>query len=196
VGANLAARLRGDELPQPVAVANWPRSGWQFDERFAAYCDEVAAGRIPEAVSRTTDLGDSIMTAIALAPLFDRPSRFVDLQRLRVQECDRVEALYEGLTRCGARVESVRDAARDELVVYPSELRGATIETYDDHRVAMCFAMLGLFVPGMVILNPSCVSKTFPDFWAKLAAPLPEGLGAGLRDPSDGHLLALAERRD
>lgn len=195
VGANLGARLRGDEVPEPVEVANWPRSGWQFDERYAAYCDAAAAGRAPEVVSRLTDLGDSIMTAIVLAPLLDRPTRFVDLARLRVQECDRVEALYEGLTRCGARIEMLGD----DLLVHPtpaSELHGATIETYDDHRVAMCFGTLGLFVPGIVILNPSCVSKTFPDFWAKLAAPMPDGLGATLRDASDGHALTLNERRD
>jgi 3-phosphoshikimate 1-carboxyvinyltransferase len=196
VGASLAARLLGSEVAQPVEVANWPRSGWQFDERFARWCDDVLAGHTPERVSRLTDLGDSIMTAIVLAPLLDRPVRFVDLARLRVQECDRVEALYEGLTACGARIEMLGD----DLLVHPSTaaspLHGATIETFDDHRVAMCFAMLGLFVPGMVIRNPSCVSKTFPDFFAKLAAPMPDGLGATLRDPSDGHVLDLHERKD
>ena len=60
------------------------------------------------------------------------------------------------------------------------------IETYDDHRIAMCFAMLGLFVSGMVIQDPACVSKTFPNFFEKLAAPQPDGLGATFRDPSTG----------
>ena len=195
VGANLAARLLTGASAAgsaPVEVTNWPASGWQFDERFARFCDAALEGHAPERVSRTTDLGDSIMTAIVLAPLLSRPVRFVDLARLRVQECDRVEALYQGLTSCGANIEMLGD----DLLVHPSTLHGATIETFDDHRVAMCFAMLGLFVPGMVILNPSCVSKTFPDFFAKLAAPMPNGLGATLRDPSDGHLLDLHERRD
>jgi 3-phosphoshikimate 1-carboxyvinyltransferase len=195
VGANLAARLLASEVATPVEVTNWPASGWQFDERFARFCEDALVGRAPDQVSRTTDLGDSIMTAIVLAPLLSRPVRFVDLARLRVQECDRVEALYQGLTACGARIEMLGD----DLLVHPtpvSSLHGATIETFDDHRVAMCFATLGLFVPGMVILNPSCVSKTFPDFFAKLAAPMPNGLGATLRDPSDGHTLALHERRD
>jgi 3-phosphoshikimate 1-carboxyvinyltransferase len=106
-----------------------------------------------------------------------------------MQECDRVEALSEGLTRCGARV----DSQGDELLVHPSALHGATIETYDDHRVAMCFAMLGLFVPGMVIRDPACVSKTFPDFWVKLATPMPDGLGAALRDPARGLAVSLAD---
>ena len=175
-----------------IEVTNWPHSGWQFDERFAAFCAAALRGDTPAEVSRTTDLGDSIMTAIVLAPLLAKPVRFVGLERLRVQECDRVAALHEGLTRCGARVELIGD----DLLVHPSTLRdlhGATIETYDDHRVAMCFAMLGLFVPGMIILNPACVSKTFPDFFAKLAAPMPDGLGATLRDASDGRALAAGE---
>ena len=139
VGANLVSRLRGGDSADSVVVVNAPRSGWQFDERFAGYCDEVMAGRAPVTVSRLVDLGDSIMTAIVLAPLVPRPTRFVDLARLRVQECDRVAALFEGLTRCGARV----DMQGDELLVHPSVLHGATLETYDDHRVAMCFATLG-----------------------------------------------------
>ena len=192
VGANLAAKLLSSEVPTLVEVTNWPTSGWQFDERFARFCADALEGHTPEQVSRTIDLGDSIMTAIVLAPLLSKPVRFVDLARLRVQECDRVEALYQGLTSCGARIEMLGD----DLLVHPSTLHGGTIETFDDHRVAMCFAMLGLFVPGMVIRNPSCVSKTFPDFFAKLAAPMPDGLGATLRDPADGHILDLHERRD
>ena len=196
VGASLLQALRDGGSAggpgDPVAVTNWPSSGWQFDERFRGFCLDVLRGAIPERVSRTTDLGDSILTAIVLTPLLARPVRFGGLERLRVQECDRVAALHEGLTRCGATVEMIGD----DLLVHPSPrsaLHGATIETYDDHRIAMCFAMLGLFVPGMVIRNPACVSKTFPDFFAKLAAPMPGGLGAMLCDASDRRALAVAE---
>ena len=188
VGASLLDRLRTGEtslLGDPIEVANWPHSGWQFDERFADFCDAALRGAGPDEVSRTTGLGDSILTAIVLAPMLARPVRFVGLDRLRVQECDRVAALYEGLTRCGATIEMLGD----DLLVHPSTLHGATIETYDDHRIAMCFAMLGLFVPGMTILNPSCVSKTFPNFFEKLAAPQPQGLGATFRDPATGRLV-------
>lgn len=191
VGADLLARLRGGDA-ESVTVTNWPRTDWQFDVRFERFCADVLAERIPPLVSRTTDLGDSIMTAIVLAPLIAGPVRFVGLDRLRVQECDRVMALYEGLTACGARV----DLEGDDLTVYPSTLHGAEIETFEDHRVAMCFAMLGLFVPGIVIRNPACVSKTFPDFFRKLATPMPDGLGATLRDPSDGHVLTAGELAD
>ena len=194
VGTDLLGRLRsGRPAADSVEVTNWPRTGWQIDVRFREFCEQALAGQTPECVSRTTDLGDSIMTAIVVAPFLDRAVRFVGLERLRVQECDRVLALYEGLTRCGATVEMLGD----DLLVHPSAqgpgLHGAEIETYDDHRVAMCFAMLGLFVPGIVIRDPACVSKTFPDFFRKLASPMPVGLGATLRDASDGRALDAAE---
>ena len=62
------------------------------------------------------------------------------------------------------------------------ELHGAEIDTYNDHRMAMCFAMLGLKVPGMRLRDPACVRKTFPNFFQKLAAAPPDGLGAEIRD--------------
>jgi 3-phosphoshikimate 1-carboxyvinyltransferase len=73
--------------------------------------------------------------------------------------------------------------------VLPSELHGAEIETYDDHRVAMCFATLGLRVPGMRIRSPDCVKKTFPNFFAKLAALPPDGIGASVLDVKTGRAL-------
>jgi 3-phosphoshikimate 1-carboxyvinyltransferase len=90
------------------------------------------------------------------------------------------------LTKCGARVVE----AGDTLEVFPSELHGAEIETYDDHRIAMCFATLGLRVPGMRIRDPGCVNKTFPNFFAKLAAAAPEGLGATVLDARTGQALS------
>ncbi|HLF78350.1 MAG TPA: 3-phosphoshikimate 1-carboxyvinyltransferase [Dehalococcoidia bacterium] len=163
-----------------LAVAAWPESDWQIDGRFIEYLRRFkdGEGAAYPAVSRLTDLGDAIMTAIVLAPLLPRPSTFVDLGRLRVQESERVQALRQELTKCGARVVE----SGDTLEVFPSELHGAEIETYDDHRVAMCFATLGLKVPGMRIKDPGCVRKTFPNFYAKLAEPAPTGLGAIVLD--------------
>ena len=118
------------------------------------------------------------MTMIALAPLFAVPVQFTDLGRLRVQECERVVALRTELTKCGAKVIETGDT----LEVFPSPLHGAEIETYDDHRMAMCFAVLGLKVPGIKLRHPACVKKTFPNFFQKLAAAPPHGLGATIRD--------------
>ena len=162
-------------------VAHWPRSGWQIDAEFPRFLT------LPPTVSRSADLGDSIMTAIVLAPFAGHPVRFTDLGRLRVQECERVAALRTELTQCGARVEE----AGDVLTVHPSRLHGAEIETYNDHRMAMCFGMLGLRVPGMRIRNPACVKKTFPNFFAKLAAPQPGGWGVRIRNVAAGRAGAL-----
>jgi 3-phosphoshikimate 1-carboxyvinyltransferase len=146
--------------------------------------------RIGEGViSRARDLGDSIMTAIVLAPFSALPVRFSDLGRLRLQECERVAALRTELTKCGAKVIEEGDA----LTVSPSTLHGAEIETYNDHRMAMCFAILGLKVPGIKLNNPSCVKKTFPSFFQKLAAQPPGGLGARILDGKSGRLLNHAE---
>lgn len=178
---------------QDVTVAHWPRSGWQMDEQFPLQLPRVmgtaAQGGAMRRISRLQDLGDSIMTAIVLAPLAADPVQFADLGRLRLQECERVMALRTELTRCGAKVIETGDT----LEIRPSELHGATIETYDDHRMAMCFAILGLKVAGIKIQNPACVKKTFPNFFQKLAAAPPSGLGAVLRDGQTGKTLSGAE---
>jgi 3-phosphoshikimate 1-carboxyvinyltransferase len=155
-----------------VEVRHWPTSGWQIDARFPSRLP------LPGALSRERDLGDSIMTAIVLAPLADGITRFTELGRLRVQECERVAALRTELGKCGARVEE----SGDTLTVHPGPLHGAELETYGDHRMAMCFATLGLAVPGLRILDPRCVRKTFPNFFTKLASPAPAGLGANIVD--------------
>ncbi len=156
--------------PNPVNVTRWPvfGAGFQIDTKFSNY------RVLPETVSRQTDLADSIMTAIVIAPFADHPVKFVDLGRLRVQECERVMALRTELTKCGAKLLEEGDT----LTVWPSSLHGADIETYNDHRMAMSFSVLGLRVRGIRIKNPTTVKKTFPDFFQKFADPQPRGLGA------------------
>jgi 3-phosphoshikimate 1-carboxyvinyltransferase len=166
--------------PSGIEIKNWPQSDWQLDADFTTYVKPFSSA-IPAEISRNTDLADSIMTAIVLAPFNADACKFIkftDLGRLRVQECERVVALRTELTKCGTKVVEEGDT----LTVYPSQLHGAEIETYNDHRMAMCFAILGLKVPGIKIRNPGCVKKTFPDFFQKLAAPPPNGLGAVILD--------------
>ena len=162
----------------PLQVARWPSSGWQIDAAFP--------GRLPlpPSTSRQDNLGDSIMTAIAIAPLARRQTEFTELGRLRVQECERVVAMRTELAKCGAAI----DESGDTLTVQPGALHGAEVDTYEDHRMAMCFATLGLKVPGIRIKNPACVRKTFPTFFQKLAAPAPLGLGATVRDGNGNEL--------
>jgi len=116
------------------------------------------------------------MTGIAIAPLASTPFHFTRLGVLRKQECERVHALRDELTKCGAKVTETGDS----LEVTPcsrSLLGNAKICTYHDHRMAMCFATLGLAIAGVKIEDPSCVRKTFPSFFQILAATPPRGLG-------------------
>ncbi len=159
-----------------VMVRNWPTTGWQIDGQFFHFWPPSSV------LSRKDHLGDGIMTAIVLAPFLKQPASFVDLGRLRLQETERVVALRDELRKCGAKV----DEEGDTLTVYPSQLHGAEIETYNDHRMAMCFAVLGLKVLGIKIKNPACVKKTFPNFFQKLAAAPPLGLGAEIWEIQNG----------
>jgi 3-phosphoshikimate 1-carboxyvinyltransferase len=178
-----AGWLFQDRESYPINVADWPSSSWQIDAQFTLYFPP------PPSLSRNGQLGDSIMTAITLSPLMPNKISFLDLGRLRVQECERVVALRTELTKCGAKVVEEGDT----LTVYPSKLHGAEIETYNDHRMAMCFTILGLKVPGIKIKNPACVKKTFPNFFQKLAAPPPKGLGATILDAKTGRKLKEEE---
>jgi 3-phosphoshikimate 1-carboxyvinyltransferase len=162
-----------------VSVRAWPQTAWQIDTQFPKFLP------LRPVTSRQHDLGDSIMTAIAVAPLALAPVKFTELGRLRVQECERVVALRTELTKCGAKVVEEGDT----LTVFPSSLHGAEIETYHDHRMAMCFAILGLKVAGIKIKNPACAKKTFPNFFQKLAAAAPEGLGVTILDAKTGRRL-------
>ena len=172
-----------------ISVRHWPDSDWQMDQKFPNVAPASPILKLPEVMSRETLLGDSIMSAIVLAPFASRHCKFTQLGRLRLQECERVVALRTELTKCGAKVIEEGDT----LTVYPSELHGAEIETYNDHRMAMCFAILGLKVPGIKIKNPACVKKTFPNFFQKLAEQPPHGLGATILDAKTGRALTRDE---
>jgi len=165
-----------------VKVAQFPDSDWQIDAAFPEFVP------LPATVSRRTQLGDSIMTAMVLAPFAKSPVKFTHLERLRVQECERVAAMRAELTKCGVKVVEKGES----LTIFPGpdKVHGAEIETYHDHRMAMCFAILGLKVAGIKIKNPSCVKKTFPNFFQKLAARPPGGLGVAILDANGRRLSA------
>jgi 3-phosphoshikimate 1-carboxyvinyltransferase len=177
----IAANSLLQQPPDRIRIPAFPSSNWQIDAAFPNFLP------LPPEISRRSQLGDSIMTAIILAPFASRPTQFIHLERLRLQECERVAALRAELTKCGVTVIENGDM----LTVFPATngLRGAVIETYDDHRIAMCFAILALKIPGIQLKHPSCVKKTFPNFFQKLAARPPAGLGAAILDPQTRHPL-------
>jgi len=176
-----------------VSVRDWPRSGWQIDQHFTDYLPP------PHRVSRRNQLGDGIMTVIVLAACNEqqapvpvdsekpnvKPGTIAsELTPLRLQETERVKALRVELGKLVVAPEEHIFEAGDSLHILPCRFHGRSteIETYNDHRMAMCFSILGLKVPGVRIKNPACVKKTFPNFFQKLAAPPPHGLGATILD--------------
>jgi 3-phosphoshikimate 1-carboxyvinyltransferase len=112
-----------------------------------------------------------VVPTLAVAALFGTgPTRIRNIAHLRYKESDRLEALAEELARTGARVE----IAGDGLAIAPAGLHGAQLDTHEDHRLAMSFALIGLRVPGIRIENPGVVGKSFPKFWTEF-----EKLGSG-----------------
>jgi 3-phosphoshikimate 1-carboxyvinyltransferase len=110
------------------------------------------------------DISDTVMTLAAVACFAEGPTTIRNVAHIRHKETDRLAALATELRRVGAEVEEFADG----LTITPRPLHGAEIETYNDHRMAMSMALIGLKVPGIVIKNPGCVAKTYPGFFADL----------------------------
>ncbi len=111
-------------------------------------------------------VSDLTPTFAAIAPFADSPVTIRNVAHIRLQETDRITALCTELRRLGASVSEHEDGLRVE----PSALHPAPISTYEDHRMAMAFAVTGLRVPGLTILDPSCTAKTFPGFFDHFTA--------------------------
>jgi 3-phosphoshikimate 1-carboxyvinyltransferase len=116
---------------------------------------DVAMGAMP----------DLVPTLAAIAPFCSSPTRIRGVSFIRHHESDRLRALATELQRLGASVHECEDG----MLIEPSRIGAAAIETYDDHRIAMAFAVTGLKTGGIRIRNPGCVSKTYPDFFRDLA---------------------------
>ncbi|MCP4589668.1 MAG: 3-phosphoshikimate 1-carboxyvinyltransferase [bacterium] len=113
------------------------------------------------------DMPDMAQTLAVVALFADGPTTIRNVANLRVKETDRLAALATELTRMGARAEVLADGIR---IHPPRKVVAAEIETYDDHRMAMSFALASLRVDGVVIIDAGCVAKTFPDFFDRWAA--------------------------
>jgi len=118
------------------------------------------------------DLGpisDTAQTLAAIAPFARGTTIIRGVAHARLKETDRVAALAIELRRLGQEVDELPDGLR----ITPRPLQPADIETYDDHRMAMSFAVAALRAPGIRLLDPGCVAKTFPDFFAVLDTATP-----------------------
>lgn len=110
-------------------------------------------------------ISDTVMTLAAVAPFADGPTVIENVAHIRHKETDRLRAVAVELVRLGVKVEERVDG----LTIYPTQKwTPDTIHTYDDHRMAMAFALVGLRVPGVSVADPACVGKTFPDYFVRL----------------------------
>jgi 3-phosphoshikimate 1-carboxyvinyltransferase len=167
-------------LGQDMRIPNVPPASAQGDLRFLDVLERmgcrVARGddlRVtgpaqlrPLGEIDLNPLPDAAMTVAVLAAFCPGTTRIRNVANLRVKETDRIGALATELRKLGATVEELDDGLAIEGD--PERLHGGDIATYDDHRMAMCFGMAGARLPGVRIQEPSCVSKTYPEFWDDL----------------------------
>ncbi|WP_375469124.1 3-phosphoshikimate 1-carboxyvinyltransferase [uncultured Nostoc sp.] len=109
------------------------------------------------------DISDLVQTLGAIAPFASSPVTIRNVEHIRYKETDRIRAVVTELRRLGVEVEEFAD----RLKIEPGPITPAAIETYHDHRMAMAFAVTGLKVPGIVIKDPGCTAKTFPDYFTR-----------------------------
>jgi 3-phosphoshikimate 1-carboxyvinyltransferase len=166
-----------------ITLTNLGSRTRQGDYAFFGLCEQLGA-RVEKHADRTVIEGPRSMsrafagdvdmasmpdvapTLMMIAPFLPKPTRITGLATLRVKECDRIAAPTRELRKLGIEVEE----GPDFMVIQPmsgAESRPAVveIETYHDHRIAMSFGVLGSLVPGLRILDPGCVAKTYPAFW-------------------------------
>ncbi len=162
-----------------VTIEGLGRRSLQGDVGFADVLHEMGADLVygPDFITITgtgnlrgidTDLSampDAAMTLATVAALARGQTVIRGLHTLRVKETDRLAALRNELTKLGVEVDIEADAL---IIDPPATLKSAAIDTYDDHRMAMAFAVIGTVVPGVKINDPACVNKTYPEFFADL----------------------------
>jgi 3-phosphoshikimate 1-carboxyvinyltransferase len=160
-----------------ITVAGLTRDSLQGDVRFVDILEEMGCrvehcdagitvhGRPLRGIDVDMNaISDTVMTLAAVALFADGPTTIRNVAHIRHKETDRIAALATELRKLGAGVEERADG----LTITPRPLTGCAVDTYNDHRMAMSLALVGLKVPGVVVRNPGCVAKTYPGFWQDL----------------------------
>lgn len=157
-----------------ISVGRPPEDFMQPDAKAHAH---IAAFPHMPAVIDGSQMQDAVPTLAVLAAYNATPVRFTGIANLRVKECDRIAVLAQGLNRI--RPGLAQEDGDDLIVNGDTALAGATVEAvidpHADHRMAMSFALAGLVTGGIVIENPDCVAKTYPNYWDDL-----ESLGVAM----------------
>jgi 3-phosphoshikimate 1-carboxyvinyltransferase len=136
------------------------------DVRFGSDWIETREARVRGGTIDCNAIPDAAMTLAIVALFGDAPTTLVNVGSWRVKETDRLAAMATELRKIGAAVEEGADWLR---VMPPAQLRTASIATYDDHRMAMCFSLVSLAGLPITIEDPACVRKTFPDYFTQFA---------------------------
>jgi 3-phosphoshikimate 1-carboxyvinyltransferase len=131
---------------------------------YAADAITVTGGPLVGIQADMNAVSDTVQTLAAVALRAHGPTTITGVAHIRHKETDRIAALAAELRKLGAEV----DQRPDGLRITPGTRRGAVIETYDDHRMAMSMAIVGLAQPGVVIRDPGCTAKTYPEFFDDL----------------------------
>jgi 3-phosphoshikimate 1-carboxyvinyltransferase len=156
-------------------ILNLPSTSLQADLRFVDLLEKMGAvaergedfvevrgtGRLAGVEADMSDFPDSVPVLAAIAPFASSPTLIKNVSHLRLKESDRLAAMGQELERCGARVET----GPDWLKVYPSEVCDASVQSHNDHRIAMAMAVLGLRTGGITIEGAECTAKSFPEFF-------------------------------
>lgn len=122
------------------------------------------SGRLSGVNADMSACSDQAITLAAIAPYADSPTTITGIGHIRFQECDRLSAIVTELERMGIHCE----ATDSSITIYPGTLRPCTVQTYEDHRMAMGFTLTGLKTAGIVIDNPGCCRKTFEEYYEVL----------------------------
>jgi 3-phosphoshikimate 1-carboxyvinyltransferase len=125
------------------------------------YTEVHGTGRLAGVEVDMVDISDTAPTLAAIAPLATSPTTVTGIGFARGKETDRIAAVVAELSRLGIAAAETSDG----FVVSPGRITPGVVRTYDDHRMAMSFAVLGLASGGVSIVDPGCVAKTFPGFW-------------------------------
>ena len=118
-------------------------------------------GKIKGITVDMKDFSDQTMTLAALAPFAESAVRIENIGHIRLQESDRIHAVATELARLGIRCEEEEAA----ITIYPGVPKSGVVQTYDDHRMAMSFALIGLRTEGIEIADPMCCKKTFEEYF-------------------------------
>ena len=133
------------------------------------YTEVTGTGTLRGIEADMADLSDTAQTLAVVAAVASSPTTVTGVGFIRHKETDRIAATTTELRKLGIEAE----ATDDGFIIRPGPLQAGIVDTYDDHRMAMSFALLGLVSPGIGIANPRCVAKTFPHFFSVLESLRP-----------------------